>query len=101
MKSSVTVSPHAPSVGASNMLPKFTPRPIAIAVAVALADAPGAASFAMGGYAPMSGTLLCGPGALVVLPPAHALATRSAIAGRAKPTEIQRRRCTSDGPRSD
>jgi hypothetical protein len=31
------------------MLPKFTPRPIAVAVAVALADAPGGASFAIGG----------------------------------------------------
>jgi hypothetical protein len=35
------------------MLPKFTPRPIAAAVALALADAPGGASFASGGYAPI------------------------------------------------
>ena len=49
MKSSVTDSPHAPSVGASSMLPKFTPRPIAEAAASARGDAPGGASFASGG----------------------------------------------------
>ena len=66
---------------------------------MALADAPGAASFAIGGYAPMSGTLLCGPAPLVVLPPAHALATMRATTGSTvRRTDIQRRRCTSDVP---
>src|SRR5256885_119270 len=49
MKSSVTGRPHAPSVGASSILPKFTPRPIAAAGATALADATGAASVGSGG----------------------------------------------------
>ena len=82
MKSSVTVRPHAPSVGASNMLPKFTPRPSAAAVAVALADAPGGASFAIGGYAPMSATV-CGAGTDVELVPAQAAVTRTARASSA------------------
>src|SRR4029079_8824701 len=101
MKSSVTVSPHAPSVGASNVLPKFTPRPIAVAVAVALADAPGAASFAIGGYAPMSGTFW-GPGAAVLLPPAQPVITTRATTGNAvRRTHNQRVRCTRSAPRSD
>jgi hypothetical protein len=37
------------------MLPKFTPRPMAAAVDIAVADAPGGASFAIGGNVPMSG----------------------------------------------
>jgi hypothetical protein len=49
MKSSVTLMPHAPSVGASSMLPKFTPRPSAFAAASARADAPGGAPFGIGG----------------------------------------------------
>jgi hypothetical protein len=69
---------------------------MAAAVAVALADAPGGASFAVGGYAPISGAF-GGPGADVLLLPAQADATSIATAGNtALPTNIQRRRRTSD-----
>src|SRR5262249_32308088 len=86
MKSSVTVSPHAPSVGASSMLPKLTPRPIAVAVAIALGDAPGGASFATGGYLSMSGTLW-EVGAVLRALPAHAPKTSAVEAIRAARTD--------------
>src|SRR5436190_1265790 len=96
MKSSVTVRPHAPSVGASNMLPKFTPRPRAAAVAVALADARGGASFAIGGNAAMSGPV-CGAGTAVALVPVQALRRSGALASSAARTIVERFLLTERG----
>jgi hypothetical protein len=73
------------------MLPKFTPRPIAVAIARALVDAPGAASFGNGGYVLMSGI---GCGAAVLPPPAaHAAAISIVSTSRAPRRQV----CGSTG----